>query len=269
MKSITGVYSLDEGKIRFQDQDVTSLAPGERKPRIEMIYQDLALAPTGHCQQYFLGPRTTKKLWGSPRFCGQEKIDAEALSDDRSIGSKDPSIHVQWADSPEDSNKQLPSRERWPLTQNLWSWMSQLLPWRSEVEGFEINRADEELRHRYHSDQPSIWTIFLLPVNGLSFSGVVVWSQIFNELPTWTRWSLHCWGTDNLKEKKMAKLGITQCFTPGWSEKCRRWIATLKELGIGAVELPLHDLQNLMPRGPQGFWKTWNGRDLFTGSATP
>ena len=46
MKSITGVYSLDEGNIRFQDQDVTSLAPGERRARgIEMIYQDLALAP--------------------------------------------------------------------------------------------------------------------------------------------------------------------------------------------------------------------------------
>ena len=46
MKSITGVYSLDEGNIRFEDQNITSLAPGDRRARgIEMIYQDLALAP--------------------------------------------------------------------------------------------------------------------------------------------------------------------------------------------------------------------------------
>jgi simple sugar transport system ATP-binding protein len=38
MKSITGVYSLDEGMIGFQNQDVTTLPPGERRARgIEMI----------------------------------------------------------------------------------------------------------------------------------------------------------------------------------------------------------------------------------------
>ena len=65
MKSITGVYSLDEGNIRFQDQDVTSLAPGERRARgIEMIYQDLALAPQQDiANNIFLGREPTKKLW--------------------------------------------------------------------------------------------------------------------------------------------------------------------------------------------------------------
>jgi ABC-type sugar transport system ATPase subunit len=76
MKSITGVYSLDEGNIRFQDQDVTSLAPGERRARgIEMIYQDLALAPL-------------------PGFVDKEKIDAEALSMIDRLGARIPSIHV-------------------------------------------------------------------------------------------------------------------------------------------------------------------------------
>ena len=38
MKSITGVYSLDEGKISFQNQDVTTLPPGKRRARgSEMI----------------------------------------------------------------------------------------------------------------------------------------------------------------------------------------------------------------------------------------
>ena len=97
MKSITGVYSLDEGNIRFQDQDVTSLAPGERRARgIEMIYQDLALAPQQDiANNIFLGREPTKKLWGFlPGFVDKEKIDAEALSMIDRLGARIPSIHV-------------------------------------------------------------------------------------------------------------------------------------------------------------------------------
>ena len=97
MKSITGVYSLDEGNIRFEDQNITSLAPGDRRARgIEMIYQDLALTPQQDiANNIFLGREPTKKLWGFlPGFVDKNKIDAEALSMIDRLGAQIPSIHV-------------------------------------------------------------------------------------------------------------------------------------------------------------------------------
>jgi ABC-type sugar transport system ATPase subunit len=97
MKSITGVYSLDEGKIGFQNQDVTTLPPGERRARgIEMIYQDLALAPQQDiANNIFLGREPTKRLLGFlPGFVDKEKIDAEALKMIDRLGARIPSIHV-------------------------------------------------------------------------------------------------------------------------------------------------------------------------------
>jgi simple sugar transport system ATP-binding protein len=45
MKTITGIYSADEGSIIFDGQDVMGMGPGARRSLgIEMIYQDLALA---------------------------------------------------------------------------------------------------------------------------------------------------------------------------------------------------------------------------------
>jgi ABC-type sugar transport system ATPase subunit len=97
MKSITGVYSLDQGTIHFNGQDVTALTPGERRSRgIEMIYQDLALAQQQDvANNIFLGREPTKSLWGVlPGFVDKAKIDTEALAMIERLGARIPSIHV-------------------------------------------------------------------------------------------------------------------------------------------------------------------------------
>lgn len=97
MKSITGVYPLDQGRIEFNQQDVTQLSPGERRGLgIEMIYQDLALAPQQDvANNIFLGREPTKRLWGVlPGFVDKEKIDKEALAMIDRLGARIPSIHV-------------------------------------------------------------------------------------------------------------------------------------------------------------------------------
>ncbi len=81
MKAITGVYSVDRGKVVFDGRDVTDSEPGERREfGIEMIYQDLALAPQQDvANNIFLGREPTKRLFGIfPSFVDKSRIDAEA-----------------------------------------------------------------------------------------------------------------------------------------------------------------------------------------------
>jgi ABC-type sugar transport system ATPase subunit len=97
MKSITGVYPIDEGTVSFDGEDVTQKDPGERRSRgIEMIYQDLALAAQQDiANNIFLGREPTKRLWGIlPNFIDKAKIDAEALKMIKRLGVRIPSIHV-------------------------------------------------------------------------------------------------------------------------------------------------------------------------------
>lgn len=97
MKSITGVYAIDKGTIRFDGQDVTGAEPGDRRARgIEMIYQDLALAPQQDvANNIFLGREPTKSFLGLiPGFVDKAKIDTEAQKMVDRLGVKIPTIHI-------------------------------------------------------------------------------------------------------------------------------------------------------------------------------
>jgi ABC-type sugar transport system ATPase subunit len=97
MKCLTGVYSVDQGRIQFDGQDVTDTAPGERRARgIEMIYQDLALAPQQDvANNIFLGREPVKRLFGIiPGFVDKARIDTEAQRMIDTLGVKVPSIHI-------------------------------------------------------------------------------------------------------------------------------------------------------------------------------
>ncbi|MCR4267201.1 ATP-binding cassette domain-containing protein [Nitratireductor sp. ZSWI3] len=97
MKTITGVYPVDDGMVRFDDEDVTHLNPGERRARgIEMIYQDLALAGQQDvANNIFLGREPTKRLWGIlPSFVDKARIDSEAQKMIDRLGVRIPSIHL-------------------------------------------------------------------------------------------------------------------------------------------------------------------------------
>ncbi len=97
MKCLTGVYSVDHGRILFDGQDVTDTAPGDRRARgIEMIYQDLALAPQQDvANNIFLGREPVKRLFGIiPGFVDKARIDTEAQRMIDTLGVKVPSIHI-------------------------------------------------------------------------------------------------------------------------------------------------------------------------------
>ena len=97
MKSITGVYTTDRGKVSFDGTDVTHLDPGERREMgIEMIYQDLALAPQQDvANNIFLGREPTKRLFGVfPSFVNKQKIDTEAQEMLDRLGVHVPSVHI-------------------------------------------------------------------------------------------------------------------------------------------------------------------------------
>lgn len=97
MKCLTGVYPVDKGRILFGGQDVTETSPGERRARgIEMIYQDLALAPQQDvANNIFLGREPVKRLFGFiPGYVDKAKIDAEAQRMIDTLGVRVPSIHI-------------------------------------------------------------------------------------------------------------------------------------------------------------------------------
>ncbi len=97
MKSITGVYQVDRGTIWFNDQDVTHKDPGTRRQMgIEMIYQDLALAPQQDvANNIFLGREPTRRLFGVlPAFVDKARIDREAQAMIDRLGVHVPSIHI-------------------------------------------------------------------------------------------------------------------------------------------------------------------------------
>lgn len=97
MKSITGVYTTDKGSIHFEGKDVTHLDPGERREMgIEMIYQDLALAPQQDvANNIFLGREPTKRLMGVlPSFVDKSRIDTQAQEMLDRLGVQIPSVHI-------------------------------------------------------------------------------------------------------------------------------------------------------------------------------
>jgi ABC-type sugar transport system ATPase subunit len=91
MKTITGIYSVDGGEIRFNGQSMTALPPGARRALgIEMIYQDLALAKQQDVSENIFLGREPTKLFG---FVDKAKMDAEALNMIKRLGVRIPSIH--------------------------------------------------------------------------------------------------------------------------------------------------------------------------------
>ena len=97
MKTITGVYTSDKGSITFDGQDVTAKSPGQRRSMgIEMIYQDLALAPQQDvANNIFLGREPVRRLLGViPAFVDKNRIDREAQQMIDRLGVHVPSIHI-------------------------------------------------------------------------------------------------------------------------------------------------------------------------------
>lgn len=97
MKTITGVYTTDAGKVFFDSQDVTTKNPGERREMgIEMIYQDLALAKQQDvANNIFLGREPIKRLFGLiPSFVDKRRIDKEAQQMIDRLGVHVPSVHI-------------------------------------------------------------------------------------------------------------------------------------------------------------------------------
>jgi simple sugar transport system ATP-binding protein len=96
MKTITGLYATDDGEIRFDDESMAGLTPGQRRERgIEMIYQDLALAKQRNvASNIFLGREPVKRAVGFlPNFVDTAKMDADALKMIERLGARIPSIH--------------------------------------------------------------------------------------------------------------------------------------------------------------------------------
>lgn len=97
MKTVTGVYSIDEGRISFDGKDISAVDPGGRRGLgIEMIYQDLALAPQQDvANNIFLGREPTKRAFGILPWCvDKAKIDAQAQKMVDRLGVTVPSIHI-------------------------------------------------------------------------------------------------------------------------------------------------------------------------------
>jgi ABC-type sugar transport system ATPase subunit len=96
MKTITGLYAADDGDIRFADEPMQGLNPGQRRERgIEMIYQDLALAKQQDvAANIFLGREPVKWALGIlPGFVDKDRMDADAQTMIDRLGARIPSIH--------------------------------------------------------------------------------------------------------------------------------------------------------------------------------
>jgi ABC-type sugar transport system ATPase subunit len=96
MKTITGIYAVDEGTVSLGGEVINAVPPGERRQKgIEMIYQDLALAKQQDvAANIFLGREPTKRLWGFlPGAVDTAKMEADALKMIERLGARIPSIH--------------------------------------------------------------------------------------------------------------------------------------------------------------------------------
>jgi ABC-type sugar transport system ATPase subunit len=94
MKCITGIYQADGGEIRFSGDAIHRLGPGQIRERgVEMIYQDLALAPQQDvASNIFLGREPTRGPFGA---IDKAKIEAEAEAMIQRLGARIPSVRYQ------------------------------------------------------------------------------------------------------------------------------------------------------------------------------
>ena len=94
MKCITGIYRADGGSIQFDGETILGADPGEIRERgVEMIYQDLALAPQQDvAANIFLGREPTKGPFGA---IDKARIEAEAEKMIQRLGARIPSVNYQ------------------------------------------------------------------------------------------------------------------------------------------------------------------------------
>jgi len=94
MKCITGIYRADTGNIRFDSEPILGADPGTIRERgIEMIYQDLALAPQQDvAANIFLGREPTKGPFGA---IDKAMIEKEAAAMIERLGARIPSVNYQ------------------------------------------------------------------------------------------------------------------------------------------------------------------------------
>ncbi len=98
MKAVTGIHQPDRGLIRFDGEDIGSMAPGERRQLgLEMIYQDLALAPQQTvAANIFLGREPTSLMWGFlPGAVDTGRIRREAQQMIDRLGARIPSVDAK------------------------------------------------------------------------------------------------------------------------------------------------------------------------------
>lgn len=98
MKCVTGIYRPDAGSIYFEGHAVGRVDPGEiRKRGIEMIYQDLALAPQQDvAANIFLGREPTRHILGLPLGAiDRNRIETEAEKMIERLGARIPSVRYQ------------------------------------------------------------------------------------------------------------------------------------------------------------------------------
>jgi simple sugar transport system ATP-binding protein len=95
MKTITGIYAADAGRISLDGRDLAGLEPGARRDLgIEMIYQDLALAlQQDVASNIFLGREPVKRLWGVlPGYVDKAAMDRRSAEMIARLGAHLPSI---------------------------------------------------------------------------------------------------------------------------------------------------------------------------------
>lgn len=96
MKTITGMYTADDGEITLNGQSIMGLDPGKRRALgIEMIYQDLALAKQQDvASNIFLGREPVKKFLGLvPGMVDKRTMDKKAQEMIDRLGAHLPSIN--------------------------------------------------------------------------------------------------------------------------------------------------------------------------------
>ena len=94
MKIVTGMYSADAGDVALEGSSILDLTPGERrKLGIEMIYQDLALAPQQDvAANIFLGHEPVRSFM-SMKFVDRATMKLQAQTMIDRLGAKLPAIN--------------------------------------------------------------------------------------------------------------------------------------------------------------------------------
>lgn len=91
VKALSGVYTLDEGQVTIEGQDVVLASPGDSKRYgIETVHQDLALAPhLSVIENVYLGRELMRPSpWGRLGFMRKQEMAANAASVLQRLGVK-------------------------------------------------------------------------------------------------------------------------------------------------------------------------------------